>query len=122
MKDKPIRRLEDMEVYRLACELWDEFWEDSEILMRDPRGKHIAAQMTDSIGSIGANMEEGYGSSYGKELIHFLRISRGSARESKGWYWRARHLLPAEIVEKRMQTLDTIIAMLVKWIQAIGGT
>jgi hypothetical protein len=36
----------------------------------------------------------------------------GSARESRGWYWRGRHLIPQEVVDHRIGLLDEIIAML----------
>ena len=58
-------------------------------------------------------MEEGYGRGFGRELLQFYRYSRGSARESKGWYIRARHLLSAQIVDSRTKLLDEIIAILV---------
>jgi four helix bundle protein len=103
--------LENFGIYKLAMGLWDVFWkEDSELLMKDVRGKEIARQMTRSIYSISANIEEGYGRGFGKEYPQFLRISRGSARESKGGYIRARFLLGEETVAKRTETLNKIIA------------
>lgn len=106
-------RLENFGAYQKAMQLWDLFWEDSESLKRDFRGLEIARQMTRSIGSISANMEEGYGRGFGRELAQFYRYSRGSARESKGWYLRARFLLPAEVVAARVALLDEIIGILV---------
>jgi hypothetical protein len=49
----------------------------------------------------------------GKDRDHFLRISTGSARESKGWYFRARCLLAPELLKQRLGLLDDIIALLV---------
>ena len=112
-------RVEDFGAYQKAMQLMEDFWGDSEILKRDFRGVEIARQMTKSIGSISANMEEGYGRGFGRELVQFYRYSRGSARESKGWYLRAKHLLPAEIVEKRCALLDEIIAILVATINRL---
>lgn len=112
-------RLENFGAYQKAMEIWDDFWEDSEVLRRDFRGLEIARQMVRSIGSISANMEEGYGRGFGRELVQFYRYSRGSARESKGWYIRARHLLPAEIVENRTKLLDEIIAIMVATINRL---
>ena len=108
MKD----RLDDLIFYRKSCELWDLFWNDSEVLLADLRGRRIADQLTRSVGSVGANIEEGYGRGFGKEYPQFLRYSRCSARESKGWYWRARFLLGQEIVKNRIALIDEIIAML----------
>ena len=110
-------RLANFGGYIKAMQLWDLFWDDSEILLRDFRGREIARQMTKSVGSISANIEEGYGRGFGRELAQFYRYSRGSARESRGWYQRARHLLPAEVVAARTQLLDEIIGILVATIE-----
>lgn len=59
-------------------------------------------------------MEEGYGRGYGKEYAYFLRVSVGSARETKGWYWRARHLLSQTVLDHRLALLDEIISLTVK--------
>jgi four helix bundle protein len=115
MKDK----LDEIRFYQLAKELWKKFWEDSEVLLKDIRGREIARQMTKSIGSINANIEEGYGRGSQKEYVYFLKVSRGSARESKGWYERSVKLLSQEIVDKRVEKLDQIIAMETKSIQTL---
>ncbi len=107
MKD----RLDEVVFYKLSMELWDEFWSDGDILENDVRGLEILKQLTRSVGSISANIEEGYGRGFGKEYPQFLRYSRGSARESKGWYKRSERLLSKEKVEKRIEKLDSIIAM-----------
>jgi four helix bundle protein len=99
--------------YRKALFLYDLMWEDSESLMRDPRGRAVAEQLTRSTGLISANIEEGYGRGFGKDRDHFLRISTGSARESIGWYFRARRLLASEFLRQRLALLDDIISLLV---------
>lgn len=99
--------------YRKALFLYELMWEDCEKLMRDPRGRAVAEQFTRSAGSISANIEEGYGRGYGKDRNYFLRIAAGSARETKGWYFRARRLLPSEVIQHRMALSDDIISLLV---------
>ncbi len=79
--------------YRKALFLYDLAWRDCESLMRDKRGRAVAEQLIRSVGSIGANVEEGRGRGYGKQRNWFFTVSIGSARESKGWYWRGRQLL-----------------------------
>ena len=102
-------RLESFGIYQLACQLFDDFWADSEILGKDYRGRELVKQQVRSLDSICANIEEGYGRGFGKEWPQHLKIARGEARESRGRYRRSRHLLPAEVMTKRLATLDQII-------------
>ncbi|MBI3361968.1 MAG: four helix bundle protein [Chloroflexi bacterium] len=112
-------RLESFGIYKLACQLFDDFWADSEILGKDYRGRELVKQQIRSLDSICANIEEGYGRGFGKELPQHLKIARGEARESKGRYERCRHLLPAELIAKRIDTLDHIIGGLTNTINTI---
>ena len=98
--------------YPKALFLFDLCWHDCEKLLRDTRGRRVANQLIDSVGSVSANMEEGYGRGLAtKEFRQFLRYSVASAKEAKGWYFRGRHLLPAKVVEHRLQILSEIIAL-----------
>ena len=99
--------------YRKALFLYDLAWEDCEKLIRDKRGQAIAQQLIRSVGSISANIEEGHGRGYGKERNWFFGVSLGSARESKGWYWKSHHLLPAAVLDHRLALLDEVIALTV---------
>jgi len=105
--------------YQKSLQLWRLFWEDSKVLLKDIRGKELARQLTRSVDSVSANIEEGYGRGFGKECPQFLRISRGSARESKGRYKRCAILLPENIIEHRIKILDEIIAMETKTIETL---
>lgn len=115
----PGDRLESFGIYQLARQLFDDFWNDSEILMKDCRGRELLKQQVRSLDSICANMEEGFGRGFGKELPQHLKISRGEARESRGRYERCKRLLSPEIVEQRVGTLSRIIGGLSKTIQTI---
>lgn len=112
-------RLNEVIFYQLSLELWDVCWADTGILLNDVRGREISKQLIRSVGSISANIEEGYGRGFGKEYPQFLRISRGSARESKGWYRKSNFLLNETIISERTKKLDSIIAMLTKSIQTL---
>ncbi len=70
------------------------------------------SQLLRSSGSVSANVEEGYGRGFGKDYARFLRIAIGSARETRGWYWRNRHALELEAVNHRMNLATEIIRML----------
>jgi four helix bundle protein len=104
--------LDNLRFYQQSLELFDLCWDDSEILMKDVRGREIAKQLIRSSGSISANIEEGYGRGFGKEYPQYLRVSRGSARETKGWYRRSARLLDANVLNDRTTQLNGIIAML----------
>jgi four helix bundle protein len=107
-------RLWEFKAYPRALFLYDLMWQDSERLMKDVRGKAITKQLVDSAGSICANIEEGFGRGFGAEYAYFLRVALGSARETRGWYYRARKLLSAPVLDHRMVLLDDIIGALVK--------
>ncbi len=104
--------LDNLRFYQQLLELFDMCWDDCEILMKDVRGREVAKQIIRSSGSISANIEEGYGRGFGKEYPQYLRVSRGSARETKGWYRRSKKLLHANVIEERTIQLNGIIAML----------
>ena len=112
-------RLESFGIYQLACQLFDDFWADSEILGKDYRGRELVKRQVRSLDSICANIEEGYGRGFGKEWPQHLKIARGEARESRGRYRRSRHLLPAEVMTKRLATLHQIIGGLTNTINTV---
>jgi len=116
---QPSDRLESFGIYQLARQLFEDFWGDSEILGKDYRGRELSRQQVRSLDSICANMEEGYGRGFGKELPQHLKISRGEARESRGRYERCLRLLPADRIAERTAALDHIIGGLTKAIQTI---
>lgn len=112
-------RLESFGIYKLALQLFDDFWSDSEILGKDFRGRELAKQQVRSLDSVCANIEEGYGRGFGKEFPQHLKIARGEARESRGRYERCRHLLSADVISRRTATLDHIIGGLTQTISTI---
>ena len=99
--------------YRKALHLSDLAWEDTEKLLHDPRGAEFAKQLIRSAGSISANVEEGYGREYGRDRDYFIRVALGSARETRGWYYRAHHLLPQAVIEHRLNLCSEIVALLI---------
>ncbi len=100
------------QVYPKALFAYDLAWEDCERLLKDERGKKVAGQLIRSVGSISANIEEGYGRGYGQDYSYHLRVAMGEARESCGWYWRGHQLLLPEILDHRLKLLNEIISML----------
>lgn len=102
----------DLETYRRALFFSDLAWFDSEKLLDEPRGKRLAWQLVDSAGSVPANIEEGYSRGFGKDYARFLRISLGSCREARGWYYRGRHVFTPEAVNHRLNLATEIMKSL----------
>jgi four helix bundle protein len=100
--------------YRLAMYLYDLAWRDCIALRQDFRGNQIVSQLIRSTGSICANIEEAYGRGLGTaDNVRIMRIALGEARETQGWYFRSRHILPRELIERRIDILDQVIRLLV---------
>jgi four helix bundle protein len=120
LKTVPAALTEDsvwkMEAYRLALFAADFAWHDVTTLMQDKRTLGLASQLYEAMGSIGANLSEGYSRSSGKDRARFYEYSLGSARESRTWYFDGRHVLSDAVVEHRLQFLTQIIRLLLKMI------
>jgi four helix bundle protein len=100
--------------YPKALFLFELAWYDCGRLMRDVRGKVVAAQLIRSTGSVNANIDEGFGrGGEAGDYVQFLRYALGSARETRGWYYKAHQLLPVEVIQHRMGLCDEVIALLV---------
>jgi four helix bundle protein len=99
-------------VYRYSLFLGDIAWQDVTKLMQDRRTISLADQLYRAVGSIGANIAEGYSRGTGKDRARFYEYSLGSARESRDWYFKARHLLGDEMIEHRFAILTEIIKLL----------
>lgn len=101
-----------MEVYRIALFISDIGWPDVSKLMRDPRTLKVADQLFRALGSISANISEGYSRSTGKARALYLEHALGSARESRDWYFKTRFLLGPQVINHRLETLTQIIRLL----------
>lgn len=105
--------------YQLAMYLYDLVWLDCADLRQDFRGREIVQQLIRSAGGVCANLEEAYGRGVGTaDYIRIMRIALGEARETQGWYLRARHVLQPEVVESRLQIIVQIITLLVRTISS----
>ena len=86
-------RLWRMQSYRLALQALDLGWNDVQTLDRMRITRHVAPQLYDALGSIGANVAEGYSRSSGLDRARFFEYGLGSTRESAVWYRAARPVL-----------------------------
>lgn len=100
--------------YRLAMYLYDLVWLDSVLINKDFRGREIVHQIVRSAGSVCANMEEAYRRGIGTaDYVRVMRISLGELGETQGWYFRARHILSNETLDKRIKIIQQAIALTV---------
>jgi len=111
--------LDGLRYYQMSLKLWDLCWSDVETMMKDIRGREITKQMIRAVGSISANIEEGYGKGTTKEYSRSLKIARGSSREARGWYIKSKYLMDKNLIDDRCQALDKISAMLTKAIHTL---
>jgi four helix bundle protein len=105
-------KLWEFEAYRKALFFADLAWLDCEQLLSHRLGRELISQLLRSTSSISANIEEGYSRGYGRDYARFLRIAEGSAREARGWYYRNRGALAAEVVQHRMELATSLIKAL----------
>jgi four helix bundle protein len=101
-----------MEAYRLALFVSDIGWYDVTKLLRDRRTLALSEQLYRALGSIGANLAEGYSRGTGKDRARFYEYSLGSARESRDWYFKARHVLGEEVTVHRLRLLTQVLRLL----------
>jgi four helix bundle protein len=102
----------DIKAYRLALFAADISWADVTKLVQDQRTRALADQLYRALGSVGANLAEGYSRSSGKDRARFYEYALGSARESRDWYYKARHILGETVIEHRLSFLTQIIRLL----------
>ena len=101
-----------MEAYRLALFASDVGWNEVTKLFNDGRTLGLADQLCRSLGSIHANLAEGYSRGSGKDRARFYEYALGSARESRGWYFNGRHVIGKVVSSHRIRLLTQIIRLL----------
>lgn len=101
-----------MRAYQLARELRVECWTDVERLCRHPAMAKVSGQLYTAIGSIAANLGEGYSRSSGRDRSRIFEYALGSVRESVSWYESAEPVLGAEVVGSRLEKLEEVRRLL----------
>jgi four helix bundle protein len=110
-----------MEVYQLASLASDLSWYDVTKLMHDKRTVSLSDQLYRAVGSIKANISEGYSHRSGKDQARFYEYSLGSAREARGWYYDGRHVLGEQVTNHRIQLMTKIVRLLLTIIPSERG-
>ncbi len=116
MKSIPAEITDDplwkMEVYRLALFAAELGWHDVTKLVGDKRTLDMAGQLY----PIEANISEGYSRGGGRDRARFYEYALGSARETRGWCYKGRHVLGETVAEHRIRLLTQIIRLLLTMI------
>ena len=105
-----------MTAYRLGLFLGDVGWHDVTKLLQDRRTTALSDQLYRALGSISANLAEGYSRGTGLDRARFYEYALGSARESRDWYFKGRDILGQAVFRHRLQLLTEIISLLLTMI------
>jgi four helix bundle protein len=100
-----------MKAYKLGLYAADLGWMDANKIS-ESHFFQVADQLLRSIGSISANLAEGYSRSTGKDRARFYEYALGSAREGRDWYFKARHILGNQVLNHRITLITDIIRLL----------
>jgi four helix bundle protein len=98
--------------FKRALYCADLAWPDVTRLARTPVTAGVAGQLYRALGSIGANLSEGYGRSSGRDRARLYEFSLGSARESVVWYRLARPVSGDAVAAHRQESLQHVIRLL----------
>jgi four helix bundle protein len=104
--------LNRMAVVRFARHLVKVSWDNVQTLKTDSATQKIAGQLYESVGSIAANIAEGYSKGSGRDRARSYEYALGSARETVEWYNSAMPVLGAETVNARLDILGHVQRLL----------
>ena len=102
-----------MQAYRIGLFVSDLAWKDGAVLLREVRTRAVADQLYRAAGNISSNIADGYSRGTGKDRSRFYEYALGSARESRDWYYKARHVLQPKVVDHRIVTMTQLVKLLV---------
>src|SRR5438270_13475890 len=100
-----------MRAWQIANDLLQAAWLDAKTLSADPVTQRMCGQLYAAVGSISANIGEGYSRSSGIDRSRIFEYALGSVRESMAWYEAARPLL-GDVVLSRLNDLEEIRRLL----------
>ncbi len=102
-----------VEAYRVGLFVADIGWHDVTKLMQDKRTLDLSDQLYRWLGSISANIAEGYSRSTGRDRARFYEYALGSARESRDRYYKSRYVLGDEVANHRLNFMTQIVRLLI---------
>jgi four helix bundle protein len=114
-------KLWTVNAYRLALFIADIGWHDVTKLIGDRRTLSLSDQLYRSLGSISANLAEGYSRGSNKDRVRFYEYALGSARESRDWYYKARPILGGDVTAHRLDFLTKVIRLILTMVSQQRG-
>ena len=121
--ESPVEKsnFENLKVYQISENLADEIWQ---IVLRWDRFARdtVGSQIVRAADSIGANIAEGSGRGSFQDNRRFIKIARGSLKETQHFLRRAykRKLLDNTQVNKIRPLVDKLAPMLNAYLNSIG--
>jgi four helix bundle protein len=110
-----------VEAYRLATFRADLGWGAVSALAADRRTRGLADQLYRSLGSVGANIAEGYSRGSTRDRARFYEYALGSAREARDWYYKGRYVLGEQTAADRMEKLSQVVRLLLSMVRSQRG-
>ena len=109
-----VRHFTDLIVWQRSHHLFLDALKDVRLFSSTIEGRIVTDQIIRSLGSIGANIAEGFNSKTTKKYVSYLDIARNSSSESENWYYKIRDAgwLQKEIANPRINTCIEISKML----------
>jgi four helix bundle protein len=110
-----------VEAYRLATFRADLGWGAVSALATDRRTRGLADQLYRSLGSVGANIAEGYSRGSARDRARFYEYALGSAREARDWYYKGRYVLGEQTAADRIDKLSHVVRLLLSMVRSQRG-
>ncbi len=102
----------NMRVYRAALYAAELGSQDARRLNEQGGPLDLADQLLRATASIGVNVAEGYSRLGRRDRSRYYEYALGSARESRGWYYRARTSLGPDVANARIALHSAIAQIL----------
>jgi len=108
-----IRHFTDLDIWRRSHGLFLEILEVIERFPNTKAARIVTDQVLRSVGSIGANISEGFDRSK-RQFLNFLDIAKGSCYETENWLYKIRDAkyLPSERANDLVREVISINKMI----------
>lgn len=102
--------------YQLGTYVAERSWADVSRLARVRQTRSIADQLYRAVGSVPANIAEGFSRSSPRDRCRFYEYALGSAREACCWYDAARPIVGADRTRVQQEILRQVVRLLLRMI------